>query len=329
MLSEKIAHYEDTKKSIRITPARYKLEFPWLKEVDSLALANVQLNLESAYRNFFRDKSIGFPKYKSKHRGHNSYTTNLVNGNISLLEGYLKLPKLDRVKVKQHRQVPVDYRLKSVTVSSTPSGKYYASILYEYNIDIQSVKPESFIGLDYSMPELYVPSEGVMPDYPQPYRQSQEKLAREQRKLSHRRRGGKNREKQRLKVAKLHEKIANQRKDFLHKQSRKIANFYDVVCIEDLNMKGLAQSLNFGKSVSDNGWGMFTRMLDYKLSEQGKYLVRIDKWFPSSKKCSLCGVIKKEIHLSERLYRCDCGFVGCRDINSAINIKNEGMRMIA
>jgi len=328
MLADKKAYYEETRKDLRTTPAQYKSEFSWLKEVDSLALANAQLNLETAYRNFFNDKSVGFPNFKSKHKGHNSYTTNLVNGNIALGDGSLKLPKLGMVKIKQHRPIPEGYRLKSVTVSHLPSGRYYASILYEYEADIKPVETRNTVGLDFSMSELYVDSNGGDPEYPKPYRLAQEKLAKEQRKLSHRKKGGKNREKQREKVARIHEQAANQRRDFLHKQSRQIANAYDVVCIEDLNMKGMSQALNFGKSVSDNGWGAFTRMLDYKLAEQGKKLIRIDKWFPSSKLCSVCGAVKDELPLSERTYRCDCGYVCDRDVNAAINIKNEGLRLL-
>jgi len=330
MLADKIAHYETTMRNKRVTPAQYKAEFTWLREVDSLALANVQLHLETAFRNFFRDKSIGFPKFKSKHRGYNSYTTNLVNGNIALTGGFIKLPKLGLVRIKQHRQVPDDYRLKSVTVSLTPSGKYFASLLYDYESEVVTVKPVDVLGLDYSMAELYVDSNDESPKYPKPYRVAQTKLAKEQRKLSQRKKGGSNRAKQKLKVARLHEHIANQRSDFLHKQSRQIANAYDAVCIEDLNMKGMAQALHFGKSVSDNGWGMFTRMLGYKLSEQGKQLVKIDKWYPSSKTCSSCGAIKDELPLSERIFRCcECGFVCSRDYNAAVNIRKVGLRMLA
>jgi putative transposase len=328
MLAEKIAHYEKTQKSIRLTPAMYKSANPWLKEVDSLALANVQLNLESGFSNFFRDKNFGFPNWKKRHSGHYSYTTNLVNDNIKLDGGYLKLPKLGKLRIKQHRQIPSGYRLKSVTVSKTPTDKFYASILYEYDTDIIPVVPVDIVGLDYSMPELFVPSEGEPPNYPKPYRTAQEKLAKEQRKLSRRKKGGSNYKKQKRKVANIHEHIANQRKDFLHKQSRSITKIYDAVCIEDLSMKGMAQALNFGKSVSDNGWGMFTRMLEYKLIEQGKSLVKIDKWFPSSKKCSSCSGIIDELPLSVREYRCKCGFVCDRDRNAAINIRNEGKRIL-
>jgi len=328
MLGDKMKHYEQTKENLKTTPAAYKSEFEWLKEVDSLALANAQLHLEAAYKNFFRDKSTGFPKFKSRHKNHNSYTTNLVNGNIKLSGGYLKLPKLGGVKVKQHRQVPKEYRLKSVTVSRTPSGKHYASILCEYEEAICSVEPKEVIGLDYSMKELYISSDGKSAEYPGYYRKMQEKLKKEQRKLSNCEKGSNNRNKQRLKVAKLHERAANQRKDFLHKTARQIANAADAVSVEDLNMKGMSKSMKFGKSVSDNGWGMFVSMLSYKLGEQGKQLVKINKWFPSSKICSACGMKKEELALSERIYLCSCGNILDRDINAAINIKNEGMRML-
>jgi len=329
MLADKISHYESTGKMLYCYPSQYKSKYPWLREVDSLALVGAYNRLQSAYKNFFRDNKTGFPKFKSKHRGHNSYTTNLINGNIVLMDGFLKLPKLGKVKIKQHRQIPVGYRLKSVTVSLTPSGKYFASILYDYDADIIPVKPVVVLGLDYSMNQLYIDSFGVNPEYPHPYRKAQLKLAREQRKLSKLKKGGSNYKKQKLKIARLHEHISNQRKDFLHKRSRQITNAYDAVCIEDLNMKGMSQALRFGKSVSDNGWGSFTQMLNYKLREQGKQLVKIDKWYPSSKTCSNCGVVKDELLLSERTFRCDCGFVCDRDINAALNIKREGQRLLA
>lgn len=179
------------------------------------------------------------------------------------------------------------------------------------------------------MKELYVASDASSACYPRYYRQALCKLAKEQRKLSKCLKGSNNRNKQRVKVAKLHEKAANQRKDFLHKLSRQITNAYDAVCIEDLNMQGMSQALNFGKSVADNGWGMFTGFLSYKLKEQGKQLIEIDKWFPSSKMCSNCGSVKKKLELSERVYCCEnCGSAIDRDYNASINIRNEGMRLL-
>ena len=329
MLSDKKKYYEKTGKILKNTPAQYKDEYEWLKEVDSLALANAQLDLNNAFKNFHRNDNIGYPKFKSKKKCRKSYTTNLVNGNIRLEHGFIRLPKLGMVKIKQHRSIPEGYKLKAATVSQSATGKYHASVLYEYEKDIKKVEPEIFIGLDYSMKELYVDSDGRSAEYPRYYRRSLEKLRKEQRKLSKCQKKSSNRNKQRLKVAKIHEKVSNQRTDFLHKLSRQIANAVDVVCIEDLNMKGMSKSLNFGKSVSDNSYGRFSRMLEYKLTDIGKQLVKIDKCFPSSKMCSECDNVKKELSLSERMYRCEvCGAVLDRDHNAGRNIRNEGMRML-
>lgn len=330
MLSDKIKHYEETKQKLNNTPAQYKKEFGWLKEVDSLALANAQMNLQKAYDNFFRSPKTGFPKFKSKHKNRKSYTTNCVNGNISIENSCIKLPKIGLVKLKQHRQIPNDYRLKSVTVSQSPSGKYYVSVLFEYESQVQEQPLHSFLGLDFSMHELYKDSDGNEPAYPRYYRQAEKHLQREQRKLSKMQKGSKNRDKQRIKVAKLHEKAANQRKDFLHKQSRQITNAYDCVCVEDLDMKAMSQALNFGKSVSDNGWGMFVTFLKYKLEEQGKQLVKVDKFYASSQTCSVCGYKNAAIkNIAIRAWDCPgCGVHHDRDINAAINIKNEGMRIV-
>jgi putative transposase len=242
----------------------------------------------------------------------------------------LKLPKVGFVKVKQHRHIPDHYILKSVTVSQTPSGKYYASVLFEYEHIVLPVEVNTAVGLDYSMAELFVDSGGGIPEYPRYYRRKLAKLARAQRKLSKMVMFSSNWYKQKRKVAILHEKIANQRKDFLHKQSRQIANAYDLVGVEDLNMRAMSQSLNFGKSVHDNGWGMFRVLLEYKLEEQGKHFVKIDKFFPSSRKCSApdCSYVNKALELSDREWVCpECGVTHDRDVNAAINIRNEAVRL--
>jgi putative transposase len=332
---EKYEQYKENKEALKklkyTTPADYKDEFAWLKEVDSLALANAQLNLNTAYKNFFRDKSIGFPKFKSKHKDRKSYTTNNQKGTIRIIDNdHIRIPKLKDVKIKLHRQIPEDCEIKSAAISQSPSGKYYISILVEFDAKIQSVLPnvDNVIGLDYSSKALYVDSLGLPADYPKYYRKMEAKLKREQRKLSKRMKGGKNRNKQREKVAKLHEKAANQRKDFLHKRSKQIANAYDAVVIEDLNMRAIAQGLKLAKSTNDNGFGMLKMFLEYKLIKQGKQLVVIDKWYPSSKLCHSCGEINNELTLADRVWTCSCGAVHARDINAAINIKNEGCRML-
>ena len=235
MLADKMEHYKKEKKMLRNTPASYKKEYPWLKEVDSLALANVQMHLESAFHKFFREPSAGFPRFKSKKSSRKSYTTNVVNGNIFLEGKYLKLPKMTAVRMKLHRPISEKWKLKSVTVSREPSGKYFASLT------------ESF----------------------------------------------------------------------------------DAVCVEDLNLKGMAGGLHLGKGVHDNGYGLFLSMLEYKLEERGKYLIKVDCYFASSKICSVCGKKKEELSLSDRIYYCECGNRMDRDVNAAVNIMNEGKRIFA
>jgi len=328
MLSDKIEHYELAKEYLNVTPAKYKKEYPWLKEVDSLALANAQMHLNTAFRNFFRFESVGYPNYKSKKNSKKSYTTSLVNNNIRFEDNKLVLPKLGPIKVKKHRELPNGAVIKSVTVSMTAAGKYYASVLLDIDLIIDTVVPKTFIGLDFSMKELFVSSEGESAEYPKYYRISEERLKKAQRKLSKCEKGSNNYYKQKLRVAKIHEKIRNRRNDFMHKLSKQIVNDFDAVCVESLSLKGLSKALKFGKSVHDNSYGLFLRLLEYKLNELGKHLIKVDKWYPSSKTCSNCGNVKKELSLSERIYYCEeCGIIIDRDYNASINIKNEGMRL--
>ena len=328
MLAEKKEHYEKTGKSLGVTPAKYKAEFPWLREVDSLALCNAQMHLQAAYKNFFRDPAVGYPRFKQKKSLVKSYTTNSVNGNIVLRDGKLKLPKAGWVRVRQHRKIDAGYQLKGATISQEADERYYVSLLYSYEEPVkESQGSGSAIGLDFSMKELYVDSNGDYAAYPHFFQKTEQKLAREQRKLSHCQKGSNRHKKQRRKVARLHTHIAHQRKDFLHKESRKITNSYDIVCIEDLNMKEMSRDGRFGKGIHDNGWGIFTGFLAYKLEHAGKKLVRIDRWYPSSKTCSCCGAVKAELRLENRIYECACGNRMDRDKNAAINICREGLRV--
>lgn len=332
MLADKIREYKEKGKMLKTTPAMYKGEFPWLKEVDSLALANVQLNLETAYKKFFREPSVGFPKFRSRHHSRASFTTNVVNGNIRLTGRRLKLPKMSPVRIIVHRPVPEDGKLRSVTVVREPSGRYHASLLYELcgceNQAAVRIREEKVLGMDFAMAGLAVFSDGSRADYPMYYRKAEEKLAREQRKLSRCRRGSRNYGKQRRRVARCHEKVRNQRMDFQNKLSFLLSEEYDAVCVEDLNMKGMSRGLHFGKSVMDNANGRFQRMLEEKMVRKGKAYVRIDRYFPSSKRCSCCGKIKEDLKLSDRVYECSCGYRGDRDINAAVNLRQEGIRIL-
>ena len=330
MLSDKIEYYNETKQRLNNTPAQYKAEFEWLKEVDSLALANAQINLQTAYRNFFRSPKTGFPKFKSKKRSKLTYTTNNQNGTVSIIDGKIKLPKVGLVKMKQHRLIPSDQKIKSATISKTPSGKYYVSILVEYEQTIPDIQLDKnkALGLDYASHSFYVDSQGNEANYPRFYRNAQAKLAKEQRKLSLMKLGSNNYYRQKLAVARLHEHIANQRKDWIHKLSTTLAKEYDYICVEDINMQNMAQSLKLGKSTNDNGFGMFRTILAYKLSDRGKQLIKIDKWFPSSKMCRHCGTINKNLTLADRVWTCECGAIINRDENAAINIMNVGLSMV-
>ena len=332
MLEDKIRHYEETGKMLRNTPAGYKGEYPWLKEVDSLALANVQRNLEAAYRKFFREPSVGFPRFRSKHHSRASYTTNLVNGNIRLSGRRLKLPKMDPVRIIVDRDVPEKGRLKSVTVTREPSGKYYASLLYETDASENQagvrIREEKVVGMDFAMAGLGVFSDGTRAAYPMYYRKAERRLALEQRKLSGCQKGSRNYEKQKRQVARCHEKIRNQRWDFQNKLSCRLAEEYDAVCVEDLNMKGMSRGLHLGKGVMDNANGRFRRILEEKMVRRGKAFVRIDRFYPSSKRCSCCGRVKKDLKLSERVYQCPCGYREDRDVNAAINLRQEGIRIL-
>ena len=327
MLADKIAHYKETGQTLQTTPAQYKTEFEWLKEVDSLALANAQLNLQSAYKNFFSKKRVGFPKFKSKKKSRMRYTTNNQNGSVRIENGKLKLPKVGFVKIVQHRSMIG--KIKSVTIEKTPTNKYFASILVEYENQVPEVELHKFIGLDFSMHDLYVTSEGERANYPRFLRKSERKLARLCRRHSKRTLGSRNRECMRLKVCLVYEKITNQRLDFLHKRSYELSEGYDAVCIETLNMHAMSRTLKFGKSVADDSFGKFRDMLDYKLYFRGKKLVKVDKWFASSQLCSKCGYKNVQVKdLKVREWKCpSCGTEHDRDINAAMNICEEGKRI--
>ena len=333
MLNDKIEHYRATKEMLQTTPAKYKKqeEYKYLKEVDSLALANVQLHLQTAYKNFFRDKKIGFPKFKSAKHSRKTYTTNNQNGTVSIIGNGVKLPKIGIVKAKIHRQPESDCKIKSATISQDNDGKFYVSILYEFEKTINQVSiSDNVIGLDYKSDGLYTDSNGNICGSPKYYRKSQKKLARLQRQLSRKEKGSNNRNKARLKVARLQKHTANQRLDFLHKKSTEIANQYDVVCVETLDMKNMSnKGFGNGKATLDNGYGLFLTMLEYKLLERGKYFVKVDKWYPSSQLCYCCGKQHKEMkNLLTRQFVCECGYKNDRDINASLNIKKEGLRLL-
>ena len=332
MLDDKIQFYQETKQTLNNTPAQYKSEFEFLKEVDSLALSNEQLHLQTAFKNFFRDPKVGFPKYKSKKFDRKSYTTNNINNSIRVVkQNVLRLPKLGNIRFIEHRRIPKNYNIKSATISQSSSGKYYISILCEYEYCIPEIELDKSksIGLDYSSPNFYVDDQNRSPEnFQHLYRLSEAKLAKEQRKLSLMKLHSNNYEKQKIKVAKISEHIANQRKDFIEKLSCELSKEYDIVCVEDIDMQNMAQSLKLGKATNDNGFGLFRTRLQQKLEYQGMKLIKIDKWFPSSKTCRFCGAINSNLKLSDRIWTCECGANILRDENAAINILNYGLQKL-
>ena len=333
MLSDKMAYYKKNKKTLKITSASYKKEYEWLKEVDSLALCNAALNLDFAYKSFYT-KQNDKPKYKSKHNKKKSYTTNMVNGNIKIdyKSKSITLPKLGSVKCKYHRLIPNDCVIKAVTVSKSPTSKYYVSILteYEYEIPYRILDTNKSIGLDYSSNSLYVDSNGNSVNMPHYYRQLESKLAKENRKLSHMVLHSNNWYKQHNKINKIHEKIRNQRKDYLHKLSTNLINSYDYIALEDINLKNISRSLHLGKSTDDNGFGMFRQFLSYKAKLNGTNIIKVDKFYPSSKTCHICNYKKIDLLLSDRVWTCPiCNTLHNRDTNAAINILKEGLRLLS
>ena len=336
MLSDKINYYQNSKTNYKTLVSDYKKRYPYLKDIDSLALANVKLNLDKAYNNFFSKKSR-FPKFKSRKHSKKSYTTNYVSNNIRFDNNHIRLPKLGFVKIKLHRLPLSDWKIKSVTVSQNHDGKYYASVLFEFESACEYVINKSnAIGFDYSSSNLYVDSNGNTGTNHKFYKESHRKLAKAQRRLS-RKQGSKKNEiksnnyiKQLLRVNRIHQHISNQRLDNLHKLSTEIANRYDIVCVESLNLRAMSnKGFGNGRSTLDNGYGMFLSLLDYKLSERNKIFIKVDKWFPSSQICHKCNYRDKRLKdLSIRKWECPvCHEMHDRDTNAAINILQEGLRL--
>ena len=339
-LAERMETYKEKGESLSFyrqnkSLTELKKELEWLQEPDKNALQIALQNLNTAYQNFFRNvkKGVnpGFPKFKSKKNGHKAYSTTAFGG-VTRIEGAkVRFPKLGLVKAKIHRPIPPDQRIITATISQEPSGKYYVSLLTEFDFQAPEavVRPSNCLGLDYSSPHFYVDSENQTADMPHFYREAEKRLAREQRKMAKMVKGSNNWRKQKIRVARAYEKVRNQRTDWQQKQSTILAEQYDLIAVEDINYQGMAQGMHLAKATNDNGFGQFRNYLTYKMAERGKKLIAVDKWFPSSKTCRFCGAIHAELGLNDRVWVCpSCGKQIQRDYNAAINIRNQALAMI-
>lgn len=305
-----------------------KKQYEWLKEADKFALTNSVYNMDSAYQKFFKEHT-GYPKFKSKRNNRKSYKTNFANNNIEVNfeKSKIKLPKLKWIKTKLHREFTG--KIKSATISQVSSGKYFVSILVETE-HTPMKECDGSVGIDLGIKDLLITSDGEKFDNIRTTKKYENKLAKEQRKLSHKVKGSKNWNKQRIKVARIHEKIHNTRIDYLHKISHRLISENQVIVSEDLAVSNMIKNHNLAKAISDCGWYELTRQLTYKAEWNGRTYIKIGRYVPSSQTCNICGFVNKGTKdLSVREWICpQCGTVHDRDINAAINILNEGMRIL-
>lgn len=327
MLADKIAYYNKYRKNIDIQPPIYKTDFPFLKEVDSLALTSEYRDLNTAFKNFFRDTNVGYPKFKKRHDNHKSYTTYNQKGSISIVDKYVKLPKIGYIKMKQSQ--PVLGFIKNATISQVPSEKYYISFSVEIWVQILP-HIDKELGLDLGIKELLITSDKEHFENPKTLYKYEKQLAKLQRQLTHKKKFSNNWYKQKHKIALLHEKITSIRKDNLHKISHKLIMENQLIASEDLKISNMMKNRHLAKSIADASWYELTRQLDYKSVWYGRLYVKIGTYYPSSQTCNCCGFknpITKD--LTVRDWTCpQCGTYHDRDENAADNILAEGKRII-
>jgi putative transposase len=330
-LARKIELYQKENKKIscfdlikEITILKTQEEYKWLAEVNSQSLQQSLRHLDNAFTRFFREKK-GFPKFHKK-TGKQSFTVP-QNVKIDFENNQIQIPKCKQVKAKLHRKF--EGNIKTCVISKTPTGKYFISVLVENDAIISQkaeIKSETAVGIDLGIKDFATLSSGEVIANPKHLKSKEIKLAKHQKRLARKKKGSKRRELQKKRVAKIYEKITNERNDFLHKTSKKIVQEFDTVIIENLNVKGMTKNHCLAKAISDCSWGTFTNMLEYKCNWYGKNLVKIGRFEPSSRLCT-CGVINKDLKLSDRVWTCQaCNTTHDRDALASQNIKKFGLQ---